>query len=206
MRRKQKSGQPGDVEADNGRNLFGKGSSGGERFAPTSSVNDKVGVVRPSGTAASVSEVAKALGAEERTVWRWLKAGAPKPAKKRGGYDLGAIWDWVQANINPNKVHAVPSTGTPLGDARMRKMEAEIRLLEIEEKEKLGQLVPVEDAKQILRLALLPFRDKLVGMPEALASRCNPADPEHARIALEEWRSQVMRLVQKVVGEEGKAA
>lgn len=200
MSKNQEACQVGNVKGDNGRNLLGRDLDGGERRAPTSSVNDKNDVCRPSGTAQSVQEVAKALGATDRTVWGWLKAGAPKPAKKGGGYDLGAIWDWVQANINPNKVHNVPSTGTPLGDARMRKMEAEIRLLEIEEKERLRQLVPVEDAQQIIRLALLPFRDALVGMPDALAARCNPADPEHARIALEEWRTRVMRLVQKEVG------
>lgn len=165
--------------------------------SPSSSVNSDA--PRPTGTASSVAEVAKALGADPRSVFRWLAAGAPKPKKKGGPYDLGAIWDWVRTNIDPKKVTASVSTGAPLTDARLRKMDAEIRLLELEEKEKLRQLVPIEEAHEVIRMALMPFRDSLVGMPDSLASRCNPADPDHARLALEAWRNQIMKQMQRAL-------
>ena len=104
-------------------------------------------------------------------------------------------------------MHLAPSNNGAIGGslhaAKLAKTQVETRLLLLEEKIKKGEMIPTGDAESLIRAALMPLRDALVGLPDAMASRCNPADPEHARIALEEWRTATMRTVQRAFAEKG---
>ena len=144
----------------------------------------------------SIAKVAGALGVTPTAVNEWLRGGCPGKTAK--GYDVEAVRKWREANLNPsnNAKH-----GESLHDAKLAKTLVETRILELEEKIKKAEMIPTGDAENLIRAALMPLRDALVGLPDAMASRCNPADPEHARIALEEWRTATMRTVQRAFGE-----
>lgn len=61
------------------------------------------------------------------------------------------------------------------------------RLRELEVEREAGTLRPVDDLREAYRVSMEPLKQSLDGMPDGLATRCNPTDPDLAREALRQW-------------------
>ncbi len=81
---------------------------------------------------------------------------------------------------------------------RIRETRARADLLELERRKTEGELVTMEEARNVIRQYLGPMRDILTTAPMALAARVNPADPELARMQLEQWSEDNMRKLREV--------
>lgn len=79
-------------------------------------------------------------------------------------------------------------------EARLKKLREETALLALERQKTEGDLVPMAEVKEMLSGWLAPIRSQFLSLPAAMASRCNPGDPEIARQALEDWMENAMKL------------
>lgn len=80
---------------------------------------------------------------------------------------------------------------------RTRSERAKANLMELEELELRKELVKMDEAEGYVRKRLMPVREAWMSMPIVLAARCNPSDPELARLALQDWCDEKMRLCGK---------
>ena len=71
------------------------------------------------------------------------------------------------------------------------------KLLEKENAERDGLLVPMAQAEELYTRALLPVRQRLLALPSEAASRCNPTDPQFARDALQRWLDDALPLIRE---------
>jgi phage terminase Nu1 subunit (DNA packaging protein) len=76
---------------------------------------------------------------------------------------------------------------------RMREARARADLLELEKREREGQLVSIEQCEAMIRDANLPVRQLILALPSTFAARCNPNDPELALEQLEIARNSLLR-------------
>jgi len=78
--------------------------------------------------------------------------------------------------------------------ARFEAAKADYMYMEMLERE--GFLIPKNVIHELWTAALVPIRERLLALPAAYASRCNPADPDHASAVLEQWVADTMRSLQ----------
>lgn len=71
-----------------------------------------------------------------------------------------------------------------LKEAKARKERAEAELSELELQERRRELIPMAEVSSIVNSTLGSVTEAVRAMPSALARRCNPTDPEHARKAI----------------------
>lgn len=76
---------------------------------------------------------------------------------------------------------------------RTRETRARADLLEMERKEKEESLVPMATARKVLNDVLGPLKIEMMSASATLSSRCNPGDPELARIAIADWARQTLQ-------------
>lgn len=76
---------------------------------------------------------------------------------------------------------------------RTRETRARADLLELERREKEASLVPMSTARAVLVDVLTPLRTEMISCPATLAARCNPGDPEIARVTLEAWARETLQ-------------
>ncbi len=91
------------------------------------------------------------------------------------------------------------------GDAKAQRLAQQTRrdkaqadLLELQRRQREGELVTMEEARNVIRQYLGPMRDILTTAPMALAARVNPSDPELARMQLETWSEDNMRKLREI--------
>jgi len=91
------------------------------------------------------------------------------------------------------------------GDLKTRRMaaqahrdEEQAKLIQLQRRKTEGELVTMEEARTVIRQYLGPMRDILTTAPMALAARVNPADPELARMQLEQWSEDNMKRLREV--------
>lgn len=89
---------------------------------------------------------------------------------------------------------------------RIRGHRLDNELKEVEIAEKRDQLMSTADAMEVVNSWSLPIRQKIVGIDSEMKHRCNPIDPDLAGKALNEWKTQTMRLIQAEIrrASEGK--
>ena len=80
--------------------------------------------------------------------------------------------------------------------ARLRVLEAEAALKELERQKLEHELVPLDEALAKARDLVSPLAKAVTGMPARLAPRVNPADPTHARAVLDQWARDTCTLIQ----------
>jgi DNA-binding transcriptional MerR regulator len=83
-----------------------------------------------------------------------------------------------------------------LQQARAREANARAEVAELEAAKMREDLKPVADLLASLRNTLLPIRQRLLALPSEAAHNCNPADPEHARRALQDWLDISLAIIQ----------
>lgn len=130
----------------------------------------------------SISEAAKEFHSTPETIRRRLRAA-----------------DITHAEGNRYSIYTlhVAMVGD-LHAQRIRETRARADLLELERRQTEGELVTMEEARNVIRQYLGPMRDILTTAPMALAARVNPADPELARMQLEQWSEDNMRKLREV--------
>lgn len=79
---------------------------------------------------------------------------------------------------------------------RTRETMERANLLEIERRQKQGELMDHATVMAIFNAWGLPVRQKLTSLSAEMKHRCNPADPDLAGKALSEWATAVMRQIQ----------
>lgn len=79
---------------------------------------------------------------------------------------------------------------------RFLKTREERTLLELERKQKEGDLIEMDAATDLITRAFLPVRQRLLSLPTEMAARCNPTDPVFAQQALDAWTDRAMKQIQ----------
>ena len=130
----------------------------------------------------SISEAAKEFHSTPETIRRRLRAA-----------------DITHAEGNRYSIYTlhVAMVGD-LHAQRIRETRARADLLELERRKTEGDLVTMEEARSVIRQYLGPMRDILTTAPMALAARVNPADPELARMQLEQWSEDNLKKLHEV--------
>lgn len=85
---------------------------------------------------------------------------------------------------------------------RIREVRARADLLELERLEKQRDLVPMAEVDAKLVATHLPIRQRLMALPAEAAARCNPADPQLAREALDRWVADSLPLLRAEIKKE----
>lgn len=122
-------------------------------------------VIRGKLIASTLDDLSLAVGRTPRVIQRWFGMGCPSRAAN--GYDVAAIASWAIENINAS-VTAPPKTPDPedplLADSvptealeRLRLATAKIKELELSVKK--GELVPVDDLRNLLLQASSRIRE-----------------------------------------------
>lgn len=75
--------------------------------------------------------------------------------------------------------------------ARLAKEQADKLALQNDTERKA--LLPSEEVADYMRETWQPVREAVIPMPDVLAPLVNPADPEHARQHLVEWRDEFFK-------------
>ena len=71
-----------------------------------------------------------------------------------------------------------------LKEAKARRERAEAEMAELELQQKRRELIPASEVSAVVNGTLSTLTEAVRAMPSALARRCNPTDPEHARKAI----------------------
>ena len=150
--------------------------------------------------AKSWTALAKAVGVSRKTIWH-LRDHEEGPATLE-------IEPWQKfleerANLNANfsnvenAAEEMKVMRLKLLRAQAGKEEAIRKLRELElERVKVG-LVPIAEAKQVIRQTLGPLRGLLDSLPKAVAVQANPTEPELAEEAVRTGLDKVFELLQK---------
>lgn len=83
-----------------------------------------------------------------------------------------------------------------LQSVRLRKMEAQARMIELELARREGRLLDVDVVKKLIHRLLPPIAQRIRQLPGEMARACNPIDPTMAHQALESWVDNVLKLLQ----------
>lgn len=78
-------------------------------------------------------------------------------------------------------------------EAQTRKALAEAENRETKTAIMKGDLIAKDEVVAFIRGTFAPVREQVLAMPATLAGKVNPADPEHARSHLEQWRDLFLR-------------
>jgi len=125
----------------------------------------------------SILDFCLETGRDRAAVTKGLKAQGVT-ITPRAQFPLGVL---VKACMNDGK------------QARARLTAAQAEREEIEVRRIKGEVVAMADVTVILRKLIGPVREALVTFPQAMASRCNPADPPLAMGALREGVDGILR-------------
>jgi DNA-binding transcriptional regulator YiaG len=111
------------------------------------------------GAVSTIEEVAMAFGVSVRTVFNWLRDGAPAGD---GEYDLLALsaWRTMRSNHKPGKGEKEQ------WDVEYRRVK--FLLAEIELKQKLGELLPRQEVEENMSRAFLKIRMQFQALPRRI--------------------------------------
>lgn len=111
----------------------------------------------------SKAELAKILGKDEKTIFRWLKEGIPiiehGSRGKESKFDTEAVIEWLIARA---------TNGKEIEAARLRLTLAQARNAELDADEKEGRLIPLESMGALWSNVLTSFRARILSIPSRL--------------------------------------
>jgi phage terminase Nu1 subunit (DNA packaging protein) len=120
--------------------------------------------------------VAEVFEVSERTVRNWIAAGMPRLSKRR--FDRGQIQAWLDRRDgqavtrsaapggDPRQPLLAESRGKDYEDARLKKARAE--LLEMDIKQRRGELVPIREVEQMFVARIMAVKQGLLSLSRAL--------------------------------------
>ncbi len=140
----------------------------------------------------SEADLAHLVGVSARSIRRLAQQGVI-PAAVGGRYEsastLKSLFQYYRDRREQRASLVIATT---------RDRNASADLKELERKQLEGDLVTMEEARGVIRQFLGPMRDILTTAPMALAARVNPADPELARMQLEQWSEDNLKRLREV--------
>ena len=150
--------------------------------------------------AKSWTALAKAVGVSRKTIWHLRD--------HEGGPATLQIEPWQKfleerANQNENHSNAenaaeeIKAIRVKLLRAQAGKEEAIRKLRELELERVKEGLVPISEAKQVIRQTLGPLRGLLDSLPKAVAVQANPVEPELAEEAVRHGLDKVFEGIAK---------
>jgi hypothetical protein len=78
---------------------------------------------------------------------------------------------------------------------KARLVAAQAQREELKLAKDLGDSIPWADAQMTISTLARVARQRLDALPAEVAHLCNPTDPEHARIALEQWVASSLPII-----------
>lgn len=119
--------------------------------------------------------VAEIFEVTERTVRNWIKAGMPRLSRRR--FDRGQIQAWLDRKDgqvatrpapagDPLQPFLIEQSGKDFEDARMKRARAD--LLELDLKQRRGELVPRTAVQQMFVARIMAVKQGLLSLPRAL--------------------------------------
>ncbi len=115
-----------------------------------------------------------------------------------------AVWPFLRASkrktawfLNLPRGHSPRIKGSPCGLELAGKEEAVRKLRELELERQANNLVPMAEAKEVIRRVLEPLRNLLDVMPKAVAIQANPGDPILAEEAIRDGLRRVFQMMQE---------
>tara|TARA_R100001244_G_scaffold84428_1_gene64964 strand:- start:1208 stop:1858 length:651 start_codon:yes stop_codon:yes gene_type:complete len=148
----------------------------------------------------SWTALAKELGITRKSVWQLRdKHGGPET------FDIATWKEFLErrANESPhwqnedNQSEEVRKLRTDLLRAQAGKEDAIRKLRELEYAKAEAGLVPMADAKAVIKRTLQPFRSLLDAYPKSIAVQANPTDPQLAEEAAREGMKKLFEIVQR---------
>lgn len=140
----------------------------------------------------SLQAWATALGVERRTLEvRIVKAGFRVP-KKTGTLSAARVFHSMlgEADVEKRRLAAAQATK-----------------IERENAAAAGELVAMVEVEKLLtELVVLPLRQALLAAPTTLDTLCNPADPEMARRAIQQWVDEVLQHCREQLPKPGRSS
>ena len=120
----------------------------------------------------SIAKVAHALDKDERTIRRWIKAGAPgKISENR--YDFVAMKEWATRK----KVLSKAKISTPENEWDERLKKSRAMSAELKYKKEMGEYIPKADMERILDQLILSFKRNLLSLPRTVAPQLEGLSP-----------------------------
>lgn len=148
--------------------------------------------------------LAKHLGIARKTVWDLRDhQGGPQTM------DVEAWQEFLQKRADEKPHHtnedqqsdATRDMRFKLLRAQAGKEEAQRKLKELELERAAAGLVPMSEAKAVIRRVLSPLRALLDAHPKACAVQANPTDPQQAEEAVRDSLQKVFDMMQKAKDE-----
>lgn len=116
------------------------------------------------GKIVSKAELAKILGKDEKTIFRWLKEGMPVEKQGARGtpskFDTQKVIEWLISRSN---------NGKEMDAAKLRLTEAQARKAELEADVLEGTLIPQEKVKATWTKMIASMRSRILALPSRLA-------------------------------------
>lgn len=151
------------------------------------------------------SELAAALGCDRHMIKVWRDKYEDFPKDRAGGrWDI----DEVKAFILSKNLLTTGRRGVPDYDGdddnesyatlKKKELKVELKLKELELKQREGELVKLEDAKNICVDIVSPISRRIKDMPASLAIKVNPTDPSFAKSELRIWSDEILKRIQEI--------
>lgn len=143
----------------------------------------------------TVGDVALALGVSERTVYTYLKRGAP--GEKGGVYDVEAIDAWRRANMADRSQVAKSDLQEALKRAELEKTLEQAREKRLKNDLLEGQLIYRDEVQQLWNESLRRIATRLEALPE----ECSIVLPADVRATVtREIEDKVYLLLKEMAG------
>lgn len=141
----------------------------------------------------SVNALSKLTGRDRRTLDKALVHVAP--ARTDGARKLYRLADVEQALEARGGGDSYTELRLEQIRQQTRETAARAELLEMEKKEKAGELVLLTEVAAIVNPILMVCRQRLNAMPSELANLVNPTDPVHAQQQAMAWVDRTLPLI-----------
>lgn len=152
------------------------------------------GGVDVSGGLMNQTELAKALQTTRMSLNTWSKEEG-FPAAKNGRYDFAAVKDWILSRGKMQGSGRKAESGN-FSELRLRLLEQELRLKELQVAEMERDLIKFEEAREICLSAITPLARRVKDLPASMALKVNPSDPAFSKDALRDWSDTTLELIQ----------
>ena len=133
-------------------------------------------------------------GKMDATVWRWsIRLGLKYETLKRKLIRAQVEWEPYKKVPAKDIFRAFEKTRLQAAQARLAAARAALAERKLEQFER--NWTPRADVEKAFTDVLRPVRERMLALPAEMAEKCNPANPEQARPALDDWVGGFLPLI-----------
>lgn len=153
------------------------------RKLPKNAVSKRKTVKWAAGTKMSLDQSAAEFGLDPKTLKsRLMKNGVKCPA--RALFTIKVIHENVQSTMEKE---------------RIADMQHARQIRERKEAERMGDLISFSEARKLLAKTTEPVRQAFLSLAADCAAKCNPGDPDAARLILDDWAKGKLAGVREAI-------